>query len=346
MRVVPLIAIVLLSLAEIASGQQFQLAPRETTFASFEPSPITANQLGNDYFELDSNYDPRNQTSRNLIAVTSFRPAYASSQFNDPMYQFDLKYEVENDESFLSGVSLELNQFGSNVVGDYKSFYTARNMKLLGGAFLIGGITANTPYDYTLREKFQENLLYTPSDDYAEFLHQNRYLGDGFFLLPAYAIVTVAGKYLIDDPRAYVVGDWSERTIRGILVGAPPLLITQLATGGSRPNETGHGSDWRPFKDDNGVSGHAFMGAVPLLTAARMSKNRWAKGAFIAASVLPGLSRITDDVHYPSQVFLGWTLAWVATSAVNDTQQRSTRNLAIAPTMIDNSPGIGITLTR
>ncbi len=57
---------------------------------------------------------------------------------------------------------------------------------------------------------------------------------------------------------------------RAYLVGAPAMLLMQNVTGGSRPEEMDHGSKWDPFHDDNGVSGHAFMGAVPFLTLANM----------------------------------------------------------------------------
>ena len=43
------------------------------------------------------------------------------------------------------------------------------------------------------------------------------------------------------------------------------MLLMQRVTGASRAGESDSGSHWRPFHDSNGVSGHAFMGAVLLL---------------------------------------------------------------------------------
>jgi len=33
-----------------------------------------------------------------------------------------------------------------------------------------------------------------------------------------------------------------------------------------------------------------------------------------------GFSRMTDNAHYPSQIFLGWYLAWASAMAVNRTE--------------------------
>ena len=236
-----------------------------------------------------------------------------------------------------------ISQFGSDFISDQQNYYTSENFRLLLASFAIGAAIANTPFDNSLHEVLHENLVLTPSDEYSEFLHQAGNLGDGYYLLPAFTALAVVGKGLSSDSNLYVVGDWSERNIRAMLAGAPTLLITQYLTGGSRPYETGHGSDWRPFNDDNGVSGHAFMGAIPFLTAAKMSDNGWVKAGFYTASVLPGLSRITDDRHYPSQVFLGWTLAYVATSAIAQTESNSQR-IEFAPLIIGDDLGFGVTI--
>ena len=101
-------------------------------------------------------------------------------------------------------------------------------------------------------------------------------------------------------------------------MGAPPLLFLQVATGGSRPLED-H-SRWHPFEDDNGVSGHAFVGAVPFLSAAGMTDSRPLKVLWVSASTLCGLSRINDDAHYLSQAAMGWWVAYLACRSVEETE--------------------------
>jgi hypothetical protein len=98
------------------------------------------------------------------------------------------------------------------------------------------------------------------------------------------------------------------------------MLALQYLTGGSRPGESPNQSKWDPGADNNGVSGHSFMGAIPFLSAAKMADNTWLKAGLYAGSALPALSRINDDDHYPSQAFLGWWIAYLAASAVDHSQ--------------------------
>jgi membrane-associated phospholipid phosphatase len=106
------------------------------------------------------------------------------------------------------------------------------------------------------------------------------------------------------------------------VVGAPPLYVMQWVTGGSRPGEGSAGSQWHLLNDNNGVSGHAFVGAIPFLAAADMVESPLAKGALYVCSTFVGFSRMTDDAHYPSQVFLGWYMAWASARAVSSTELR------------------------
>ena len=62
------------------------------------------------------------------------------------------------------------------------------------------------------------------------------------------------------------------------------------------------------------------MGAVPFLAAAEMVENPLAKGTLYVCSTFVGFSRMTDNAHYPSQIFLGWYLAWASSMAVNRTE--------------------------
>ena len=100
------------------------------------------------------------------------------------------------------------------------------------------------------------------------------------------------------------------------------------------------GSKWRPFHDSHGVSGHAFMGAIPFLTAASMTDSYAAKTTLFLLSFGAGWSRIHDDQHYLSEVLMGWSLAWIGVDAVNRT--KSGRNdFIITPAMLaGGSPGI------
>jgi hypothetical protein len=62
------------------------------------------------------------------------------------------------------------------------------------------------------------------------------------------------------------------------------------------------------------------VGAIPFLAAAEMVENPLAKGTLYVCSTFVGFSRMTDNAHYPSQVFLGWYLAWASSMAVSRTE--------------------------
>ena len=155
----------------------------------------------------------------------------------------------------------------------------------------------------------------------------------------------MAGRLSDNSPLFTTGGEWGERSLRTLLVGGPPMLGLQYALGASRPDETKEKSEWQPFQDNNGVSGHAFMGAIPFLSAAKMTEDSYLKAAFYTASALPGLSRITDDDHYPSQVLLGWGIAYLASSAVDNTFELP-ENVEVFPILLSDGIGIGVEIRR
>ncbi len=160
-------------------------------------------------------------------------------------------------------------------------------------------------------------------------------------MLPVYAGAWALGSLLPESEFSHNSKTWGEQTIRGFIVGAPPVLLLQRATGGSRPDETAVGSEWQPFQDNNGVSGHAFMGALPFITAAKMSDKLGWKVTWYAASALAPMSRAADGAHYPSQVALGWGMAFLAATAVHTTDSPNAR-LRILPTATVQGSGMAL----
>lgn len=207
------------------------------------------------------------------------------------------------------------------VLNDHRNFYDGHSIRLLAGGFLAGAAIANTQLDQEIQDHFQVSVRGATSDEWFEFLHANKELGNGIYTLPVFAGAWALGEYFDESPVLVKSSEWGERSLRSFLVGAPPLILAQKLTGGSRPGEHGDGSShWSLLADNNGVSGHAFMSSLPFINAAKMSENRWLKTTFYAGSLLGPLSRVNDHAHYPSQVALGWWMAFVAASAVDQTQ--------------------------
>ncbi len=159
------------------------------------------------------------------------------------------------------------------------------------------------------------------------------------------ACLGLAGKALGSRPVFDIGGEFGCRTAREYLVEAPPVLLMQAMLGGSRPGETGVDSQWKPFDDNNAVSGHAFIGAVPFITAAQMTENRALRSLFYLGSTCPAWSRVNDDAHYLSQVLLGWYMAYLACQCVTGTEEQQ-EPVCLIPLACPEFTGIGLVWQR
>jgi len=214
---------------------------------------------------------------------------------------------------------------------DYSNFVNEDRLIRMGVGFLaIGGI-ANSDLDEDFQNTYQDDIRGKTTDDHAEIA---KLFGEGKYLMPA-ALLASGLSYF--DPDS-VVGEWGENTARAYIVGLPAMIAMQNVTGGSRPSDLA-GSKWRPFNDENGVSGHSFVGAVPFLTIAHMTDNNFIKYASFVASGLTAWSRTNDHQHYFSQSLFGWYMAYESVGAVFDTNKTKS-NMAIVPIINDDFYGV------
>lgn len=262
--------------------------------------------------------------------ATCVPPCFPSSELTS-----DSELELSDDETFRSSTVC----WWQSVKSDHCHFYSEQSLARLAGGTLIAGVMANTSIDRKLHDGYQASVA--SQGEWSELFHSPKVLGNGKYTIPTFVVAWAAGAAFDETRTGSLVGDWGERSLRTFLVGVPPLIVMQQLTGGSRPGETAHNSEWRPFHDDNGVSGHSFMGALPFLTAAKMTDNPWLKVAFYVGSTATGISRINDSAHYPSQAVLGWWIAWLATDAVDRTQAASS-TWTLAPYPDPQTTGIAL----
>lgn len=197
---------------------------------------------------------------------------------------------------------------------DHCAFYSRDSLLLMALGTAVASPIANTSADREIRNWYQDNVRSSSTDSYAEAIKDFGYQWD---VIPLYAAAAVSGR-LIDSRYPEFGGSvavWGDRNMRALVVGTPPLLFMQKLLGAGRPEEGS--SHWSLWDDMNAVSGHAFVGALPLLTAAEMTDSPFLRRTLYLASPAVGITRINDDAHYFSQVALGWGLAWVATRAVS-----------------------------
>ncbi len=226
----------------------------------------------------------------------------------------------------------------SRIVLDHRNYYSLNTALVVGVGTGVAATFAHTYVDDEIYWRVHRSVSYGDGHDWAIPLHATKLFGEGALTLPVFAGLWLTSEFLDDLPLLDLAGHWGERSLRAFLVGGPPLLAMQYLTGGSRPLESESGSAWQPFQDTNGASGHAFMGALPLLTAAVMIDWWPGKIAMVVISFFPGLSRVADGDHYASQALLGWTMAYVAATAVDRTEHPD-RHLSIFPLITGDQVG-------
>ena len=224
-----------------------------------------------------------------------------------------------------------LDAFFADVVADYRYHYSTEKLLQLGVAVGVSGIMANTNIDSSFHENFQLDIRSDRSNTLsADFTM----IGDASQMIvsvPLYLGVMLLGNSASETSAGPWLGTWATRSLRSLLIGAPQQYVLTNLLGSGRPTEGD--SSWDLFNGDgdNAVSGHAFYGAVPFLTAAGLTENTFAKYSLYALSVFPGLARLNDEKHYLSQVFLGWSLAYMAVDSVEKGGAKREKNIMLYP---------------
>lgn len=222
----------------------------------------------------------------------------------------------------LSGHSLAqdnrgLTGFASDLGTGYKNVYSSDNLPWLGKTLLVGGIIANTDLDQDIQESYNRNILSEYSNDFSKI---TKTFGDTAPTAIYFGLAAI--NRMACDRDCGPIPEWGDRSLQALLVGLPAVWTSQAILGGARPRH-GVGSEWNifEFEYEHTVSGHAYVGAVPFLTAAQMTDNPYAKATFYALSPLTAISRINDQKHYFSQALMGWLYAAKVTEVINSDLQ-------------------------
>jgi hypothetical protein len=221
---------------------------------------------------------------------------------------------------------------------DYGNYYSRSTAIQFAAVLAPAAVLANTNLDANFATWYQTHIRSTETNHVSDFF---RPLGNGYYTIPVYVSAKFVGEYFDDVPGMGLLGEWGDRTTRALLVGAPPLLAVQYVLGAGRPSDYVDQSYWKPFHSSHGASGHAFMGAVPFLTLAGMTDDPFAKCFFYACSPWTGMTRINDSVHYLSQVWLGWWMAYLACESVNKTENQK-GPMVLTPLVTPEMTGVGV----
>jgi len=212
------------------------------------------------------------------------------------------------------------------VVQDHQYFYSWKNLSWVGSALALSAVMANTTMDEDIQQWFQNDIRTSGTDDFSKTaeLFGNDIWNFGFF-----ASITLLGRFTRKTRVGNFAYAWGETTYRAYLIGAPLVYVLQWTIGSSRPN-TKDGSRWHIFNNEIGVSGHTYLGAAAFLTLRNMVDNRVFRWSCTIASTFTSLSRINDNMHYSSQSFMGWFLAYsTVKSVINNESKTVTTEVSI-----------------
>ncbi len=194
----------------------------------------------------------------------------------------------------------------------WRRTYSRRAFLRLGGAALAAGILAYGGLDGEIESWHARRVRSAGTDRLAAFF---RIWGERFWF-GVWGLLAAVDAAV----RSSAATRWARRNFQAMLVGLPLLWSTQRLLGASRPGQRPWGPRWRPLDNDKAASGHTFVAAVPWLNLARRlpggAAGNVGRGAAGLASLLTGWSRLDDRLHYPSQILLGWVIAWNATAGV------------------------------
>lgn len=303
--------------------------------------PICSGCTGQRSFVRDSNPPLASIQAGMPVTHETTRPASCT----DPAVTAtsDLRYGLADPmASRPPRLWLEYQEAKCRIWTDYENYYcwdVARDLLLATAA---ASVLANTSMDQEFQDWYQDDVK---SQDTENLCDVWKCFGDGFYFIPAVVGLAVLGRMYDHTPCGSVVGEFACRTTRGYIVGGPPTIFMQYCLGGSRPGETSADSRWKPFDDNNAVSGHAFVGAVPFITAAKMTDRPCLKAGLYLCSTLTAWSRIDHDRHYLSQACLGWWMAYLACSAVDETE-KDYEYLTFTPVTTPEMVGVGVIYER
>jgi hypothetical protein len=307
-----------------------------------------------EFSRFDSGLLPYSLTSlRSETALPKWKfctaPNYRYENYNHnphpvvPLPSATLRGKLQQRRNYIKNIfNRHLPAFSSDI-SNFNNHDSLGNLFVaLGGAAVL----ANTSLDKDFRNWFQRNIKQPNMTNNG--LNDFNAFAKEFGELPiifGFALSAAGYKFFPYICPRYgnhqsVIGKYATMVSRGYLVGAPANLLGQFFIGAGRPNN--NSSFWLKGKY-NGVSGHAFVGAVPFITAAQMTDNLWLKFIFYTCSTFTAASRIYEDSHYLSQVLLGWYIAYLAVRAISKTEgKKLSRGLTIFPIIEKEKAGVGV----
>ncbi|WP_010182201.1 phosphatase PAP2 family protein [Aquimarina agarilytica] len=97
--------------------------------------------------------------------------------------------------------------------------------------------------------------------------------------------------------------------------------VAKSVTGRARPIGNLGSNHFKPFGGEvtyrSFPSGHAVLTFTNAHVIAKQFKNPWVKSGIYAIGLVPGITRIYEDAHWASDVFLSWAMSYFMVEAID-----------------------------
>lgn len=287
-------------------------------------SALALSPASDGYCETDDRTACGNDCEKVYPTITS---AYAAGcNHCKPLFEFEsfnLLCSHANADNKLYWVRLLVD----DVICDYSLYYGLDNLPYFFGVVGASALMANTGFDHGVRNHIQHKFKH----QHYHTQHSNRWTRNidkisAFSFMKVYIGGIFIGYWFKDDWGGDILYRWANRSLRAFIIASPQVTLLRKVLGSGRPNgKVGRDytrSKWRLGKNErSSVSGHTFNGAIPFITAGLMTDNLALRYGLYAISTIPGLSRMHGRWHYFSQVFLGWSLSYLAARIVDIADQ-------------------------
>jgi len=177
-------------------------------------------------------------------------------------------------------------------------------------AAVVGGVGALLADDRHVAHDVREH----PTDGAADFASAFRKAGD-VKVYTALTLGTLGVGLLAKDAGISRTG--AQLAASGVLAAASVGLL-KVATGRSRPDARQGTYDFHPFSGGGSFpSGHAAIAFALATTLGDASHSTWVTGGLYLIATGTAWSRVYDERHWPSDVFLGAALGVTSAKLIN-----------------------------